>query len=176
IGVPNLPYADSALTREHRGSATGASSWNPSTRTAVASLLRRRLRMVRLGSRPHLAARCAVAALVFLSVPARAESGDLRILVASPGSPAGRAAAAMTGAGVVTTPRLFLAFDLASAHLVKCPTCTVTIDVASGVQVDKARAGQWTFPETDAPRATLRILGGYSDDFRTRKPFTRPTV
>ena len=125
---------------------------------------------------PSIGSWFAAAALLLVPVAAHAESQDLVILVASPTTPAGRAAAGMAGAGVVTTPRLFSAFDLASAQLTKCQTCTVTIEVAGGVEVGKAKVAQWTFPETDAPKATLRILGGYADDFKTRKPLTHPTV
>jgi hypothetical protein len=72
--------------------------------------------------------------------------------------------------------KLFRALDRAAEHLAKCQTCTVNILVAGGEQRGKAQVGQWKLPETAAPRATLRILGGYDSAFATRAPFTHPTI
>jgi hypothetical protein len=77
---------------------------------------------------------------------------------------------------VAPKEQLFRAFDRASEHLASCQMCVVTIKVVGSEQVGKAQVGQWVFPETIAPGATLRILGGYDEAFASRAPFAHPTV
>lgn len=120
---------------------------------------------------------CFVLAVVVLAMPAPASAEDLTILVAQADTPAEAAATKQANDKTVFAERkLFKAFDLASAKLVECKTCKVTIKVAGGVQVGKGKVGQWLFPDTIAPGATLHILGGWDDTFGKREPLTNPTV
>jgi len=68
------------------------------------------------------------------------------------------------------------AFNAAAKKLVDCNGCTVNIKVANGQYLGKAKTGMWNFPDVIAPKSTLRILGGYNDDFSERAPFTHATI
>lgn len=115
--------------------------------------------------------------LAILATPALAAAQDVTILVASAESPAGEYAAKQANDKTVFhEKRLFKAFDLAAAKLGECKTCSVTIKVAGGPQVGKGKVGQWAFPETIAPEASLHILGGWDDRFARRAPLTNPTI
>lgn len=48
---------------------------------------------------------------------------------------------------------------------------TVTVLVAGGEYYGKAKQGVWVLPAVDNPEGSLRILGGFNDDFTERKPF-----
>ena len=72
--------------------------------------------------------------------------------------------------------KIHAAFAQAQELLVNCGDCTVHVKIASGTYEGKARTGQWTFADVQAPGATLRILGGYSEDFSSRAPFANPTI
>ena len=48
----------------------------------------------------------------------------------------------------------------------------VVIAVAAGSFKGKAKQGVWVLPQITNPDASLYILGGFSDDFRSRQPFT----
>lgn len=102
-----------------------------------------------------------------------AAAADLTILVAPKDGPI---ATRPDEAGTVVVPRLFLAFERASEHLSTCQRCVVTIKVVGGAQTGRAEVGQWVFPETVAPGATLRVLGGYDAKLERRAPFSHPTV
>lgn len=113
-----------------------------------------------------------------LAAPApRAWAGDLTVLVGPKGSPAFKAAeAAADGASVFAERKLHKAFDRAAQHLAGCGDCTVNIKVAGGTYEGKGRTGQWSFPDVQAPKATLRILGGYDETFAKRAPFSQPSL
>lgn len=71
--------------------------------------------------------------------------------------------------------KIHKAFNRASALLGKCGDCTVNVKISGGEYKGKAGSGNWAFPDTQAPEATLRILGGYNDDFSERDPFNYVT-
>lgn len=68
------------------------------------------------------------------------------------------------------------AFNLAAKSLGSCGNCTVNIKIANGQYFGKAKTGAWFFPDVVAPNASLRIMGGYNDDFTEREPFTNSTI
>lgn len=104
-----------------------------------------------------------------------ANAADLTILVAPRDSAAAEQAAALAdGKTTLAERKIHRAFDAASAHLSGCGSCTVTVKIAGGEYIGKARTGQWIFPDTKAPQASLHILGGYNADFSDRAPFERP--
>lgn len=53
---------------------------------------------------------------------------------------------------------------------------TINIKVAHGNYAGKGGKGGFGFSEMIAPDTTLRILGGYNDDFTKRAPFDTPSV
>lgn len=102
------------------------------------------------------------------------------VLVAPRDSAASETAAALAaradGSTVFAERKIHSAFGRAQELLTGCGDCTVQVKIAGGSYDGKARTGQWTFPEVQAPGATLRILGGYADDFSSRDPFANPTI
>jgi len=72
--------------------------------------------------------------------------------------------------------KIHKAFKRASSLLTKCSSCNVTIKIASGVYEGFGRTGQWLFPETNAPKSNLYILGSYDDSFNERHPFDAPSM
>jgi hypothetical protein len=114
---------------------------------------------------------------LFFAWHSAARADDLTILVAPKGTDAQANADKLAdGTKVIAETKLYKAFDKASEHLVACKTCVVTIKVASGVHTAKAKGSTWTFPDTVAPTATLRILGGYDAKFKDRAPLTTPSI
>lgn len=106
-----------------------------------------------------------------------ASAQDMQILVAPKDSAAAATAEKQADdKGIFFEKKLFKAFERAAAHLARCGGCTVTLKVAAGSYTGKASTGTWRFPDTVAPQATLRILGGYDKSFRQRAPFSTPTV
>jgi len=113
-----------------------------------------------------------LALLTVLGGPAIA--ADLTIYVAPKDSKAYEQAARL-GQDPVQT-RIHSAFQAAADALARCGECEVTIHIAGGEYTGKANVGSWEFPEVRALQATLKILGGWNDDFSERNPFAYPTV
>lgn len=68
---------------------------------------------------------------------------------------------------------------LKTAHeiIAACGDCTVNVKLSEGNYSGRGdTAPQWVFAEVSAPKATLRILGGYNQDFSTRAPFAHKTL
>jgi len=111
-----------------------------------------------------------------LSVVTSAYAEDINILVGPKKSAAYDAAKAQAdNQNIFAAKSIGKAFSIAVKQLAACKTCTVNIKIAAGEFKGKAKTGHWMFPDTQTPQATLRILGGYGDDFTTRSPFTTPT-
>lgn len=105
-----------------------------------------------------------------------AAAGDLTVLVAPPDSAAAKlatAAAAADGKAVVATTSLDDALIRAATHLAACGPCAVTVKLAAGTYAN--RGGQWKLADTTAPKAALRLIGGYADDFQARTPLATPS-
>lgn len=113
-----------------------------------------------------------LALLTALCGPAMA--ADLTIYVAPKDSKAYEQATQL-GKGPVET-RIHRAFQAAADALAGCGECEVAIHLAGGEYTGKANVGTWVFPEVRALQATLKILGGWNDDFSERDPFADPTV
>lgn len=110
--------------------------------------------------------------LMVLGSPAMA--ADLTIYVAPKDSQAYEQASQL-GQGPVET-RIHKAFQAAADALAGCGECEVRIHLAGGEYTGKANVGSWEFPEVRALQASLKILGGWTDDFSERNPFAYPTV
>lgn len=52
---------------------------------------------------------------------------------------------------------------------------TVTVKVAQSDAASAAGAGTWQVPPIKNPKATLKLLGGWTPDWSTRDPFAHPT-
>lgn len=106
-----------------------------------------------------------------------AAADDLIILVAPPGSAAAaHATTAADGKKLVATTALDDALTRGSTHLATCGACAVTIKLAAGTYAGPKGQGQWTVPDAAAPKAALRVLGGYDDAFAVRAPLTTHSV
>jgi hypothetical protein len=104
-------------------------------------------------------------------------AADATILVGKKGTKAAEHAATLADDKTVfAATKLHAAFAKASELLVSCKTCTVTIKVAAGAHEAKGNTGTWAFPDTVAPDATLRILGGWDARFEKRTPFATPSA
>jgi hypothetical protein len=101
-------------------------------------------------------------------------ASDLTIYVAPRGSDAHQFAISNFESPV--EKRIHKAFQRAADHLNSCGNCSVDIRLAGGEYLGKAKVGLWTFPQVQAPDASLKILGGWNDDFTQRNPFSNPTV
>ncbi len=112
-----------------------------------------------------------------LCISSFVQADDLTIYVAPRDSEASKSAQALSdGKSAVAERKIHRAFDRASQHLKQCGQCVVRVKVAGGEYIGKARTGQWVFPNTFAPKSSLKILGGYAADFKTRQPFKHPSV
>ncbi|MBL4575444.1 MAG: hypothetical protein JKY51_04995 [Opitutaceae bacterium] len=102
---------------------------------------------------------------------------DLTIYVAPKNTPANEYATTLAQTDGSTVERkIHKAFIAASSHLTSCGSCTVSIKLAHGEYEGKAKAGLWIFPDTIAPKANLKILGGWNDNFSERDPFVTQTI
>lgn len=114
-----------------------------------------------------------VLSLVLVAAPAAAE--DYVVLVAPRDSPAGEVAQKL--ADDKTTfwfAKLHKALEKVGGLLAQGQhTCTVK--VAQMSETGAAGAGTWKVPPINNPRATLKLLGGWSSDWSQRDPFKFPT-
>lgn len=124
---------------------------------------------------------------------------EVNILVANKDTPAAQAAAARANDKTIfAETRLFKAIEKAvdvinaKKHCpqprvkgMTAPPCTLTPDerylvvnikVAGGTYEGKGGRGGFRIPEIIEPDTTLRILGGYDDNFEKRAPFANATV
>lgn len=101
---------------------------------------------------------------------------DYSILVASKKSDAFKNAKKMAnGETVLKKKKIFKAINAAVEILNKGKKDTVTIKIAHGTYKGKAKMGHWEIEDIKNLKGTLRILGGYDDQFKTRAPFDTPS-
>lgn len=112
--------------------------------------------------------------VLFYGLVNAAAAEDLAIYIAPSGSQAYTAASDL-GLGPVER-RIHRGFQLAADHLGQCGGCEVVINIAGGDYAGKARVGTWVFPDVRALQSSLKILGGWNEDFTVRNPFATPTV
>lgn len=125
---------------------------------------------LRLLSRTLSVAVAAVAATVAAPVEAAAE--DYIILVAPRGTPANEFAASKANDQTVFAERrLHRALTRASEILAQGGAHTVSVLVAAGAYPGRTGTGVWEIPTVSNPEGTLRVLGGFNDDFTGRQPF-----
>lgn len=116
-------------------------------------------------------------ALLLGLLPVAAAAQDITILVAPRDTPANDAAAALADDQTVFAEnRIFRAFDRAAEHMAGCGGCTVSVRLAAGAYTGRGDTGMWTFPEVEAPGASLHVTGGWDDSFTVRAPFDTPTI
>jgi len=75
------------------------------------------------------------------------------------------------GAAVFAEYSLQKALDKAGALLSAPGTHSASLLVAGGDYAGKAGSGIWTVPPIKNAQGTLRIVGGYANDFASRQPF-----
>ena len=110
-------------------------------------------------------------------LPIELMATGLTIYVAPKGSAAyDNATQLAEQSGGLVERKVHKAFRQAANHLSSCGQCTVTIKLSEGQYQGKARAGMWQFPDVKAPAATLKITGGWNEQFESRQPFTTPSV
>lgn len=102
---------------------------------------------------------------------------DLTILVAEKDTPAlANAEKLADGSAVFAERKLHKALSQAAELLKANPKATVNVKLAHGEYAGKGGKDGFVFEEVIAPEGTLRLLGGYDDDFKTRAPFDTPSI
>lgn len=116
--------------------------------------------------------------LVFLlCAEAYAAPGNTYLIYVAPkDSPAYTAAQAKADDQLVFAERKLHRALNRAAELLATGSHTVNILVAAGAYTGKAKQGTWVIPAIANPEGTLRIIGGFNDDFTGRQPFGNLTA
>lgn len=93
------------------------------------------------------------------------------IYVAPRDTPAYTAAEAKQDEKLVFAERRLHSALTQAAELLQAGPHTVNILVAAGEYPGKVRMGVWVLPVINNPAASLRIIGGFNDDWTGRQPF-----
>ncbi len=110
--------------------------------------------------------------LAFVALlPTQVLADEYAILVAPRDTPAQAFAASKANDTNIFAQRTLHRALTQAAELLQSGSHTVTVFVAAGEYKGKARQGIWEIPTIDNPAGTLRIMGGYNDDFSGRQPF-----
>ncbi len=122
----------------------------------------------------RFSARGLVAALALMTGLAPVCRPDTYVVYVAPrDSPASAVAKSKAdGATVFAERRLHRALTKA-AELLQSGPHTVNVLVAPGAYPGKIRAGVWVLPPINNPQGSLRLIGGFNDDFTGRQPFRR---
>ena len=119
--------------------------------------------------------RSAILALsAFIAFPIRAAAAtDYVILVAPRGTAAGEFAEGRANDQTVFAERrLHRALTQAAELLAQGGAHTVSVLVAAGEYPGRTGTGVWEIPTIANPEGTLRVLGGFNEDFTGRQPFS----
>ena len=100
-----------------------------------------------------------------------AQADTYLIYVAPRDSPAAATAAAKANDTTVFAERRVHSALTKAAELLQSGPHTVNILVAPGAYTGKLRAGVWVLPVINNPEASLRLVGGFNDEFTGRQPF-----
>ncbi|MEE8302506.1 MAG: hypothetical protein V3S24_08745 [Candidatus Tectomicrobia bacterium] len=98
-------------------------------------------------------------------------ANDYVIYVAPKNTTAYENAGAKANDTTVFAQRTFHRALTQAADLLQSGSHTVTVVVAQGQYFGKAKQGIWVVPVIDNPEGTLRIVGGFNEDFSARQPF-----
>jgi hypothetical protein len=109
--------------------------------------------------------------ILCISLLSVAYADDYVIYVARKDSKALEVAKTKSDNKSIYAERTFHKALVKAADLLQLGKHTVTVMVANGEYVGKAKQGVWIVPKIDNPEATLRLIGGFNDDFSERKPF-----
>lgn len=124
--------------------------------------------------------RCGVAVaagLVVMFAASAAWAAEYTILVANKKTAAyDNAKARADGKAVFAERRLHKALKQVEELFGQDPEATVNVKIAHGEYTGKGGRAGFTLNEIQAPKGTLRILGGYDDEFKQRTPFDTPTI
>lgn len=105
-----------------------------------------------------------------------AVADDYLVYVAPSGSPASTAAEGKAnGTSRFSERSIQKSLDKAAALLSQPGPQRVSVLIAGGDYLGKAGAGMYIVPQIKNPQGTLRIIGGFSDDFSERQPFRNLT-
>ncbi len=114
---------------------------------------------------------------VILTISALTFAADYTIYVAPRDSQASQWASGVADSETQFSERkLFRALVKASELMSQAGDQSVTIKVAAGSYSGKAKQGIWVLPAVSNESATLRLLGGFNDDFSARNPFKSPSL
>jgi hypothetical protein len=116
-----------------------------------------------------------ISILLFCAVSI-ASADHFSIYVARKGTDAYKAAQEKEDETSIFAERTFHRALNRAAELLQEGPHTVSILVAAGEYVGKAKQGVWVVPQIDNPEGTLRLIGGCNDDFTTRQPFINLTA
>ncbi len=109
--------------------------------------------------------------LVAFFVASPVLANDYVIYVAPKNTTAYENAGAKANDTTVFAQRTFHRALTQAADLLQSGSHTVTVVVAQGQYFGKAKQGIWVVPVIDNPEGTLRIVGGFNEDFSARQPF-----
>lgn len=120
----------------------------------------------------------AAVAMLLPAGPVTAQEGNSYVIyVARRGTPGATAAEGKAnGTTAFAETTVHRALKRAAELLNDENTGKVTIAVAAGEYVGQAGSGIWELPSVINPDATLHILGGLTEDFAQRHPFSQPTA
>ncbi|MFQ5569888.1 MAG: hypothetical protein ACE5G0_09450 [Rhodothermales bacterium] len=104
-------------------------------------------------------------------VPPTAQADSYVIYVAPKNTSAYEVAQQKADDTLIFAERTFHRALTKAASLLQSGPHTVTVVVAQGQYFGKAKQGIWVVPVIDNPEGTLRIVGGFNDDFTARQPF-----
>ncbi|NNF07208.1 MAG: hypothetical protein HKN21_10650 [Candidatus Eisenbacteria bacterium] len=109
--------------------------------------------------------------LAMIFTTSMASADEYLIYVARKDTPAYTAAQGKANETTVFAQRTLHKALRQAAELLQTGPHTVTVLVAEGAYVGKAKQGVWVIPVIDNPEATLRLVGGMNEDFSARQPF-----
>jgi len=115
-----------------------------------------------------------IAALAVIAGLAPASRADTFVIYVAPrDSPASAAATSKADDATAFAERTLHRALTKAGELLQSGPHTVNVLVAPGAYPGKLRAGVWVLPAINNPEGSLRLIGGFNDDFTGRQPFGR---
>ncbi|OZC02211.1 hypothetical protein [Rubricoccus marinus] len=104
-----------------------------------------------------------------------ADASTLLVLVADRGTPAYTAAESKAnGSTIFVERKLWRGLEKAAELMNETDGLTVLVGIAGGEYTGQFSSGVWKVPKIESPNGTLKVLGGFNDDFSGRQPFGFP--
>ena len=103
------------------------------------------------------------------------DANTIIILVAERGTPAYEKAETLANNSTVYAERKLWRGLTRAAELMNANDgLTLHVAIAGGEYTGQFSSGVWKVPKIESPRGTLKVMGGYNDDFSGRQPFGFP--